>query len=68
MDVKEIIKEYLSKNGYDGLVNAEGECGCLSDDLAPCDNMESECLPGYKTKCNCGEGCNFHISSTKKGE
>ena len=32
-DVLEIVQEYLTTNGYDGLVYS-GECACLKDDLA----------------------------------
>ena len=48
--VKEIIIDYLEKNGYDGLCNDFGECGCLKDDLAPCECISTECKPGYKVK------------------
>jgi len=34
MTVEEIIKEYLTTNGYDGLCCED--CGCGIDDLAPC--------------------------------
>lgn len=51
MTVKEIVKEWLETNGYDGLFY-EGECGCLIDDLMPCALYASEfsavCEPGYR--------------------
>lgn len=50
MNIKVIISEYLRSNGYDGLVGCDGVCGCLIDDLAPCDEMNSvysECEPAY---------------------
>jgi len=46
MTVYEIIFEYLSKNGFDGLCT--DECGCLLDDLMPCDCVCSYCEAGYK--------------------
>ncbi len=47
MTVYEIIFEYLSKNGFDGLCT--DECGCLLDDLAPCcSECVMDCVPGIK--------------------
>ncbi|GAB1534393.1 hypothetical protein ADMFC3_00240 [Geovibrio sp. ADMFC3] len=37
MTVREIVAEWLKNNGYDGLVDIEGECVCLIEDLIPCD-------------------------------
>lgn len=38
MTVLEIIREYLTANGYGGLYNDDDEdgCGCRLDNLAPC--------------------------------
>jgi hypothetical protein len=55
MDVIDIIREYLEKNGYDGLYNSDLECGCEVDDLAPCDNVGHDCAAGYKYPCVCGD-------------
>jgi len=46
MTVEEIIKEYLTTNGYDGLCCED--CGCGIDDLAPCGDMRLDCVPAYK--------------------
>lgn len=46
MDVCDIVKKYLIENGYDGLYT-DG-CGCLVDDLMPCDCDCSYCEAGYK--------------------
>lgn len=62
--VKEILVEWLRSHGFDGLF-FEGECACTVDDLAPCDSCFGDCVPGYCTPCNCGEGCAFHISRDK---
>jgi hypothetical protein len=52
MTVNGIVKEYLAKNGYDGLCN--DDCGCGLDDLAPCDNMSEDCMAAYRCECeNC---------------
>ncbi|MFH1614894.1 MAG: hypothetical protein ABIG61_07410 [Planctomycetota bacterium] len=59
MNVKDIIKEYLEKNGYDGLCG-EG-CGCrvVNDELfIMCEGSFNDCVPGYLHKCkkaDCGE-------------
>ncbi len=36
MNVKQIVREYLMANGYDGLFNENGECGCDFEDFMPC--------------------------------
>lgn len=51
MTVKEIITDWLKKNGYDGLCTEE--CGCQLGDLGPCCLSENilSCVPGYKHSC-----------------
>ena len=50
--VKDIVAEYLTANGFDGL--AGYECGCGLDDLFVCNNYPGGCTPGYKWTCG---GC-----------
>jgi len=64
MTVIEIVREYLKREGYDGLFNAESECGCLFDNLAPCSFMCDECEAGYKHPCTCGDH-DWHIEREK---
>jgi hypothetical protein len=64
MTVKEILTEYLKSNGFDGLCGFD--CGCPLDDLIPCSDASDLCVPGYKTPCDCGGGCEYHISETKE--
>ena len=47
-DVKEIVGQWLRLNGFDGLCNAELECGCSVDDLAPCCTMNEDCRAAYR--------------------
>lgn len=66
-DVRGIIIEFLTANGYDGL--ADDECGCGIDDLAPCGGtcIPLDCEPAYRWRCAAGchrlkdegEGCMF---------
>ena len=55
MNVKQIVKEYLEKNDFDGLYCEN--CGCLIEgqfhtagvcDLIPCDGLCDQCEPGFK--------------------
>lgn len=47
-----IVREYLEGNEYDGL--SSDECGCRADDLCPCGESCSDCVPGRLVKCaNC---------------
>lgn len=57
MNAKEIIVEYLKKNGFDGLANED--CGCGIDNLCPCGEIQASCSPAKKVLCsNCkAEGC-----------
>lgn len=42
---KEIIKQWLIDNGYDGLYCED--CGCFLDDLFPCGDIGCNCKAGY---------------------
>ena len=64
MNVKEIVSEYLIKNGYEGLFC--DSCGCEVGDLMPCDSFIDHCEAGHKVPCipeTCGANgdCKFHI-------
>ncbi len=63
-DVRGIIIEFLTANGYDGL--ADDECGCGIDNLAPWGTcIPLDCEPAYRWRCAAGchrlkdegEGC-----------
>ena len=45
--ISDIIENYLDANGYDGLTD-DSECGCSSNDLAPCRCCLCDCFPAYK--------------------
>lgn len=65
MNVREIITKYLKDNGYDGLYYND-ECGCELKELITCGNVDEDCKPGHKIKCDpdtCinGGGCAWHI-------
>lgn len=68
--IMEITREYLEKNGYDGLVGLDGECGCELDDLFPCEfEGVGDCQAGYKVACtggdHCDGDCDWHIAAEK---
>ncbi len=70
--IKEMAKEWLEENGYDGLYN-EG-CGCQLNDLMPCSEYYHDCQAGWKVPCPGPEDCpadgdcDWHISSAKPAE
>ena len=69
-DLRRIAKEWLQKNGYDGLFDRSAECACFLDDLMPCGSFENAeyCKPGYKIPCDgtCDQGkCDGHITEQK---
>ena len=60
-EVRIIVSEWLVANGYDGLVNVDGECGCPVGDLMPCENSIAglgDCEPAYQFRCSrCRKYC-----------
>lgn len=46
--VLDIVAEWLTMKGYDGLVNTGIECGCKRDNLAPCGDMDQHCAAAYE--------------------
>jgi len=65
VDVLDIVLKYLEDNGYDGLFNADLECGCERTDLAPCSSIDEHCGAGYKFPCDCGDH-DYHIGSAEE--
>ena len=47
MNVKEIVKQYLTEHGYDGLagINCEWLFGCTIEDLMDCGCVNPDCTP-----------------------
>jgi len=43
MTVLEMVRKQLLANGWDGLCNGDGFCGCNLQDLAPCGDVQAEC-------------------------
>ena len=66
MNVKQILTTWLRERGYEGLFYAGFECGCEVNDLMPCGVYQRECQPGFKTPCDCGEDCEWHISGDRQ--
>jgi hypothetical protein len=60
-DVHDIVEFYLAEQKLDGLMNEDRECACDLADLAPCGDMQSSCIAGTKTLCDCGDH-DFHIT------
>ena len=51
MTVKEIVKQWLTEHGYDGL--ASDYCGCEIKDLMACSSEAAlRCVPAKKVRCN----------------
>lgn len=63
--VIEIVRAHLESNGFDGLVQSDAECGCLCDDLAPCNGDFSACEPGYRGADLNGDPGDWFIYRTK---
>lgn len=65
MNVIEIVKQYLIKNKLDGLLNTDGDCACMIEDLSPGDCLNERCQVGRMVKCNCGDH-DWHIEQLKR--
>jgi len=63
MELRDIMKQWLEANGYDGLYNSQVDCACELSDLFPCGEPALECSAGHKTACDCKEKHNFHIKA-----
>jgi len=50
VNCEDIIHEYLTANGYEGLAQTEDwdGCGCGLDDLMCCDGPCDRCQPAYR--------------------
>jgi hypothetical protein len=60
MLVKEIVANWLKRNGYDGLYC--DDCGCFVDGLAPCSSeVFLSCQAGVCKEVDPGDGCGFCI-------
>ena len=57
LSIREIIREYLVANGYEGLVNADAECGCDLEDLMACSEPGVTCKAAYRYDCT---KCDLH--------
>lgn len=77
IDVMDMVDEYLKTNGYDGLLQEDGECACLLGDLAPCGEIMGSCRAGHRVECdenvpegdrpaNCDGKCAFHVVIGKR--
>jgi len=59
--LSEIVAEWLSTHGYDGLCN-DGGCACLLGDLMPCDAPLADCQPGVEVPPH-GADAQFRVES-----
>jgi hypothetical protein len=48
--VREIIVDYLTQNGFDGLYNQYDDCGCQIKELMPCCEPCGDCVPVVITR------------------
>ena len=55
MDLQEMVKQWLSAHGYDGLFNPDDECGCAHENIMACGNPSPCCEPGYQRPGPSGE-------------
>ena len=47
MNLEDIVKDWLTQNGYDGLCNIDEKCDCTLEDLMPCSEPDMNCKAGH---------------------
>lgn len=62
--VRAIVQWWLRDHGYDGLVAGGGVCGCIVDDLMPCEEPCENCIAGYEGPDPSGD-CHYKIYADK---
>ncbi len=65
MELEQIVSAWLRSHNYDGLFHEDGECGCRLGDLMPCSSPGMGCEPGYLSKNNSEELCDWCIQREK---
>lgn len=66
--IRDIVLEYLERNGFDGLCYLYSDgCGCGADDIAPCGQPMDNCTPAYKYK-NGNYGTNKGLREAKNNK
>ena len=65
--VKEIVRSWLTQNGYEGLSNGYIECGCTLDNLMPCEESCEHCEASHRGKPPEGEEGDDWMYPGKKG-
>jgi hypothetical protein len=64
VNVREMVAEVLKVNGFDGLFDETGDCGCPLGDLMPCTSEKLQrCQAGYK---HLDEDGDWHIREQKQ--
>jgi len=61
--VEDIVRAYLSKNGYDGLCSYDRDCGCSVSNLAPCGEIGLSCMAAKSVSCSPSEVDEFAVCS-----
>jgi len=69
MEIRDIVEDWLEKNGYTGLSHDSGECACTTKDLMHCEcPCPDECKAGYVTQTIEDGETGFRVSRTKPEE
>ena len=67
LNIKEMVRRFLVKEGFEGLFNEDGECACKLDELITCDGDLPiiDCEAGYIVPCEEGSDFNYCIGREK---
>jgi hypothetical protein len=71
LTVRDIVEQGLKQDGYEGLYNTDGECGCELGDLSPLDCLSTDCVAGHFVPCpdDCeGKGAVWHFHIGKRSD
>lgn len=66
MTLKEIVKQWLEENGYDGLCNPDDECGCVLEDFMSCGEPGEHCEAGHRLDGENEDGVGYLVAPGRK--
>lgn len=68
IEMPDIVKRWLSDDGYDGLCDSDNECGCDLDNFMHCGEPSTYCVAAHRTKPPVGSDYDYYLVPGKRPE